>query len=91
MRGAYGRPRVDRRVRERLRTGSGDTSEPGRTGQDRARRRIDGNRIGIARADFAFFSTRIDTVVGGKCNFGAKKGPYISARSGRLFVAQNWH
>ena len=35
MRGAYGRPPVDRRVRERLRTGSDGTSRSGKAGQGR--------------------------------------------------------
>ena len=36
MRGAYERPPVDRRVRKRLRTGSGGTSKPGKPRKNRA-------------------------------------------------------
>ena len=61
-----------------LKTGQSRAS-PGRV---RLRRRIDGNRLGIARADFALFSTRIGSVVGGKCDSGAKQCPYASARFG---------
>ena len=85
MRGAYGRPPVDRRVRERLRTGSDGTSGPGKAGQNRAKPGSPQDRwfkYEIARADFACFSTRIGTLPGGKCESGAQKGPRRHARFG---------
>ena len=82
MRGAYGRPPVDRRVRERLRTGSDGTSNPGRTGQTRAAPQDRWFKYEIARADFACFSTRIGTLPRGKCESGAQKGPRRHARFG---------
>ena len=85
MRGAYGRPPVDRRVRERLRTGSDGTSSSGKAGQVRARSGKPQDRwfkYEIARADFACFSTRIGTLPRGKCESGAQKGPRRHARFG---------
>ena len=89
MRGAYGRPPVDRRVRERLRTGSDGTSGPGKSGQDGAKLGTPQDRwfkYEIARADFACFSTRIGTLIGGKCESGAQKGPYSSATFFMFFI-----
>ena len=85
MRGAYGRPPVDRRVRERLRTGSDGTSKLGKPGQSRAKLGKPQDRwfkYEIARADFACFSTRIGTLPRGKCESGAQKGPRRHARFG---------
>ena len=85
MRGAYERPPVERRLRERLRTGSGGTANPGKAGQDRAKPAAPQDRwfkYEIARADFACFSTRIGTLPRGKCESGAQKGPRRHARFG---------
>ena len=85
MRGAYGRPPVDRRVRERLGTGSDGTSSPGKVGQSRAKPGSPQDRwfkYEIARADFACFSIRIGTLPQGKCESGAQKGPRRHARFG---------
>ena len=85
MRGAYGRPPVDRRVRKRLRTGFCGTAKPVKVRQSRAGPGKPQDRwfkYEIARADFACFSTRIGTLPRGKCESGAQKGPRRHARFG---------
>ena len=87
MRGAYGRPPVDRRVRERLRTGSDGTSKLGRTGQDRANRRIDGLNMKLPVQILRVFRPELAHCRGENASRVHKKVPGDT----RGLARQNWH
>ena len=79
MPSAYERLPVDWRVRKRLRTGSGGTSEPGRAGQNRANRRIDGFLTKLPVQILRFFRSELALLSGENAILVRKKVP-ISVR-----------
>ena len=88
MRGAYGRPPVDRRVRERLRTGSDGTAGPVKVRQDR---REPQDRwfspMNSPCIEFAFFRPELAHCQGENASRVHKKVPGDT----RGLARQNWH
>ena len=77
-------------MRKRLRTGSDGTSKPGKSGQSRANRRIDGFLTKLPVQILRFFRSELALLSGENAILVRKKGPYSSATFGGYFFGQDW-